>query len=545
MQSYRPLADPLLEVAQNRFGISYLFPYQRLVIGNVLEAVQANKDMAPDMATNDGASEEIPPTEELPKREVRHVGAQESTDIPRRQIVLLPTGAGKSLCFQLPALLLPGVTIVVFPLLSLIADQARRLDERRIANRVITGATPQAERHSLLRSAGAGDILLSNPETLLTPAVRRALRRLHCAHLVIDEAHCVTEWGDSFRPAYLGLGELCAEIDFAAITAFTATASPGVLRRLRQILFADQPVHLIAGNPDRENIRYSVRPTHSKMATLTQLLAGPPDGSASTVRKPAIIFCRSRTGSEQCAHLLRRRLGAGKVCFYHAGLAKDEKHHIEEWFLKAQDAILCATCAYGMGVDKQDIRTVIHRDLPSTVESYLQETGRAGRDRRHSEAILLVSDEDWQRRAQLSDEQALQRYDALLNYATLDRGCRRTYLLALLGGASEDCSGCDLCDKQAITVPPEEELLTKWLEQHPRRYSVTMAAHLLHGRPTAEAWQNRLWAHRGYGLFFGWAREDISELLTVLISRGQIIQHRRWPWKSYLSLRKADPISGP
>ena len=225
--------------------------------------------------------------------------------------MLLPTGAGKSLCFQLPALLLPGVTLVIFPLLSLIADQARRLNERGIANRVISGSVPVAERLRLLRGARAGDILLSNPETMLTAPMRAALEKLRCAHLVIDEAHCVTEWGDSFRPAYLGLGELCATIDFDAITAFTATASPPVLRRMRQVLFGDQPVHLIAGNPDRENIHYGVRPTLSKIATLTQLLDGPPDGSASTVSRPAIIFCRSRVGSEQTARQLGRRLGVG------------------------------------------------------------------------------------------------------------------------------------------------------------------------------------------------------------------------------------------
>jgi ATP-dependent DNA helicase RecQ len=220
--------DPIGAYAAERFGVSYLYPYQRLVIANALDSA----------------------------------GAAAGDDGPARQVVILPTGSGKSLCFQLPAALLPGPTVVVYPLLGLMADQARRLEGTGLAAVTLRGGLSGDERRDALEKirSGVARVVITNPETLRAPGVTEAIAEAKPSHFVIDEAHCVAEWGDSFRPAYLSLGEAIEAVAPRAVTAFTATASPPVLERVAELLFRNEPYRLVAGAPDRPNIRYSVRP---------------------------------------------------------------------------------------------------------------------------------------------------------------------------------------------------------------------------------------------------------------------------------------------
>ena len=230
------LPDPLLEAAAP-FGVTYLFPYQRLVITNVL----------------DDSEDSIP-----------------------RQIVVLPTGAGKTLCFQLPAALLPGITIVLYPLLSLMADQLRRAEAAGLGTAILKGGQPRGEREEIWRRIDSNEIriVLTNPETLAGEQVLRRLSRLEISHLVIDEAHCVSEWGETFRPSYLELGRVISTLAPRVTTAFTATASPPVLEAVRTHLFGDDGAHLIQAVPDRPNIAYSVLHTPAKAFALRSLLRG-------------------------------------------------------------------------------------------------------------------------------------------------------------------------------------------------------------------------------------------------------------------------------
>ncbi|MEW5817337.1 MAG: DEAD/DEAH box helicase, partial [Spirochaetota bacterium] len=336
--------DPLTVLAKKHFHIDYLFPYQRLVISNILEAAGV-PGFAPEPGTN-------PLT-----------GEPEVIDTKPHQIVILPTGAGKSLCFMLPASLLEGPTLVIFPLLSLIADQARRLIEAGMKPGILRGGQSRTEREAVWKDVKSGKsrMILTNPETVLHPPVLAKLKELNIKHLVIDETHIVSEWGETFRPVYLDIRRIAAEASVSVVTAFTATASPIILEKIKAILFPDTSPNIVFANPDRPNIRYSVIPTLSKDHTLTELFQ---PGSPRAATRPALIFCRSRSGAEMTAHMLRERTGEKGIYFYHAGLEKEEKAEIEKWFFPSQDGVLASTCAYGMGVDKPDIRTVIHRDIP-------------------------------------------------------------------------------------------------------------------------------------------------------------------------------------
>ena len=431
----RTAPDPLLDLARERFGIDYLFPYQRLVISNALEvAGAAMPGLSAETDTNDA-----PP---------------EADRARRRQIVILPTGAGKSLCFQLPAPLFAGITIIVYPLLSLMSDQERRMSAAGLSCAVLRGGQPADERRRLFANlnAGAVQLLIANPEVLAGERVLNQLSELAVSHLVVDEAHCVSEWGESFRPSYLELGHVIGRLDPQLVTAFTATASPTVLQAVRHHLFGNEPCHSVEADPDRPNVGYSVVRCNSKPAALLAL--------AGHMQRPAIIFCASRKRTEETARMLmheQRGDDVAPVRFYHAGLEREEKEEVERWFFDSNDGILVATCAYGMGVDKSNIRTVVHRDVPGSVEAYLQESGRGGRDRERAEAILLVGEDDEARLRRMEREtdgspraaRDSLRFAQMLEY-TAGSECRRTALMRMLGHESESCFGCDTCRERAL-----------------------------------------------------------------------------------------------
>jgi len=327
--------NPLSDIAKEYFNIDYLFPFQRLVISNILEAAGA------EGFTHN--PEKNPVT-----------GEYEIYDTRPNQIVILPTGAGKSLCFMLPAILLPGLTIVVFPLLSLIADQARRLIEAGISPGILRGGQNKAEREILWKDISNGKIkfLLTNPESILKPNILLKLKELTISHIVIDETHTVSEWGDTFRPVYLEINKLTCGFEELnskpVVTAFTATASENILKRVKEIVFPDKFPELIAANPDRPNISYKVIHTISKNRQVIELIAST---EKNACEYPILIFSRSRSGAELTAQMLRRQLKRENIFFFHAGLEREEKNKIQEWFYTSTDGILVATIAFGIGIE--------------------------------------------------------------------------------------------------------------------------------------------------------------------------------------------------
>jgi ATP-dependent DNA helicase RecQ len=511
--------DPVKEAARELFGLPYLFPYQRLVMANILEAAEA-------------AGVELNWPEKLNGAILFDDEAGDKEDSDRlstgRQIVILPTGAGKSLCFQLPAMLFEGPTLVIYPILSLMADQERRLRERGFAPVIIRGGQDKAERDEIWRRVESREsrFIIANPEALLTPRAMEKLGSLGIVHVVIDEAHCVSEWGESFRPSYLRIAEI---IQAAAsgggpalplVTAFTATASKPVLDNIQKYIFGSLGAHRIIGNPDRSNISYSARGCIVRDLAVRDLLI--------ENERPAIVFCSSRNGTEKLSRYLRNELSemghpwAREIRFYHAGLSREEKAAVEQWFFINPDAVLLATCAYGMGVDKADIRTVIHRDCAPSVEAYLQEAGRAGRDGRPSKAILLWGPDDAlaMRRAKRDADRA--RLEALFAYGRNTADCRREALLALLNYEGEDSKPesecCDVCEGKARAALREEESVVGFFHKNRRAYTLEEALPALTGAASLR-----------------WSEEDIRKTILHLINSGKLRKLRRFPWKNKIT----------
>lgn len=360
---------------------------------------------------------------------------------PVNQIAILPTGYGKSICFQLPALLSEGVTLVVYPLLSLMDDQSKKLYEWNIKAQVLRGGQTKARRAEVFNALRNGcRILITNPEMLKKPMVKK-LCALKITRIVIDEAHCIHEWGDSFRPYYLNLETAIKMFGAISVSCFTATADNETLKRIKQVAFSgidEDKIIITRGNIDRTNIYYHAAKCEDKEEAVMTIL--------SKAKLPAIVFCSSRSETEIMAEVAQKALG-GKFCdedfarHYHAGLSAKKRNKIERWFFAAKGKVLFATCAYGMGVDKPDVRTIIHTSPPRTAQSYIQETGRAGRDGERADAILLFDARDSHRAFYTHNKWQLLYLQGLL--------CRRNVLISSMDCKEVECSGCDVCVAKA------------------------------------------------------------------------------------------------
>jgi ATP-dependent DNA helicase RecQ len=480
------MSDPVQELARKRFGVAYLYPIQRFVISNVIEG--------------------------------------------RPQIVVLPTGAGKSLCFQLPSLLLPGPTLVLMPLLSLLSDQMRKMREAGIAVAALRGGLPPEEKRGIFQGMRSGEIrlVLATPEACLAEPNLGALRSCGIAHMVVDEAHCVSEW-ESFRPAYADVGALARVLGVEMISAFTATASPTVIGKIRAIVFGGGEARLVAASADRPGIRYAILPVLSRSQALRHL--------ARTAARPLLVFCRTRGDTELAARSVLRAHPDLPARFYHAGLSREERSDVERWFLDSRTGALFATCAYGMGVDKQDIRTVVHADIPASVEAYLQESGRAGRDGMTAHAVLLYSRAEEGFLSRLAEPVARERFLGMLGYARGRGACRRAALLSLIGQEPVACAGCDVCDGSAGAAPEGEREILWFAARHRRRFSVAQAAEILCGAAGARAARGFHDCIPGHARLSGWEKEEVEAAIRVLCDEGRLAVAARGPWKGRLTAR--------
>jgi ATP-dependent DNA helicase RecQ len=309
----------------------------------------------------------------------------------RDVMVVMPTGSGKSLCYQLPALLRDDVTVVVSPLVALMQDQVEALAARGLGGRVALVNAQQAAgaNAEALRRAAAGELrlLYVAPERFAAPGFLERMATARVGLFVVDEAHCVSQWGHDFRPDYFRLADAARALGAATIVASTATATPRVAADVARRLGLRDPLRVATGF-DRPNISFSVaRPApHEKRALVAEALRA--DGA-----RPAIVYAGTRAGAEELAADLSRALGV-EAAAYHAGLDREQRARVQRRFLADEIGVICATNAFGMGVDKANVRTVLHASVPASLEAYYQEAGRAGRDGRPARALLLAENRD-------------------------------------------------------------------------------------------------------------------------------------------------------
>ncbi|WP_271951834.1 DNA helicase RecQ [Ruegeria faecimaris] len=365
-------------------------------------------------------------------------------------LAIMPTGGGKSLCFQLPALMREGVTVVISPLIALMRDQVRGLQEAGVEAGALTSGNTPEETDAVWEALEAGrlKLLYMAPERLAAGSALGMLRRINVSLIAVDEAHCVSQWGHDFRPDYLRIGELRRALD-VPLAAFTATADAETQDEIVEKLFDGTAPRKFLRGFDRPNIHLAFA---AKDGPRKQIL----DFAAARKTQSGIVYCGTRNKTEVLAQALRAE--GHTACHYHGGMDPEDRRIVETRFAREDGLIVVATVAFGMGIDKPDIRWVAHADLPKSIEAYYQEIGRAGRDGAPAETLTLFGADDIRlRRSQIEEGLAPSerrmadhaRLNALLGLAEA-LACRRQTLLGYFGEQTEPCGKCDLCDS-----PPE------------------------------------------------------------------------------------------
>jgi ATP-dependent DNA helicase RecQ len=393
--------QPIRETLQQVFGLSEFRPYQQEIIEQVLQGGDA--------------------------------------------FVLMPTGGGKSLCYQLPALQREGLGIVVSPLISLMKDQVDALRANGVKAAMYNSTLDAGEARWVLEQLHNGelDLLYVAPERMMRPGFIQSLESMPLSLIAIDEAHCVSQWGHDFRPEYAALGELRAHFPGTPFIALTATADPQTREDIVQVLRLGNAQRFVTGF-DRPNIRYTVLEKHQPQSQLLRFLEG-------REKQSGIVYALSRKRVEEIAGYLEDR--GFSAAAYHAGLPAGTRKDVQERFIRDDISIVAATVAFGMGIDKPNVRFVVHYDLPRHLEGYYQETGRAGRDGLPSEALLLFGTQDvamarYQMEQGGNETQKrieAHKLNSMVGFAE-SLTCRRRVLLGYLGETlDEDCGNCDIC----------------------------------------------------------------------------------------------------
>lgn len=443
-------------------------------------------------------------------------------------LVIMPTGGGKSLCYQLPALQLDGVTLVISPLIALMKDQVDSLQVNGVAAGFINSSLTSDEIYQVQRQAQNGQlkILYIAPERLSVESFQQFLENINVQLIAIDEAHCISEWGHDFRPEYRNLKKLREDFPDIPVIALTATATLKVRKDVIEQL-ALQKAQVFLRSFNRENLTYSVQPKQGVFEQLVGLLEKHRDQSV-------IIYCSSRKITEGLAEDLRKAKFSAEA--YHAGLDSQKRSAIQEKFIRDEISIIVATIAFGMGIDKPDVRLVVHYDLPKSLEGYYQETGRAGRDGLPSECVLFYSYGDKMKQdyfiRQIATENermmAEQKLDQVIEFCQLSH-CRRGYLMKYFGEnwELENCGNCDTCitPRQELDATEISHKILSTVIRTGERFGMNHVIEVLLGKNTKKIKDFRHDMLSVFGIEKTFRKEEVRHFILALQSRNLLLKN--------------------
>ena len=439
----------------------------------------------------------------------------------RDTLVLMPTGGGKSLCYQIPALALPGLTLVVSPLIALMKDQVDALKANGVAAECLNSGMTDSERNRVRRMAYDGELklLYVAPERIVQTGFRRFLESIELSLIAVDEAHCISQWGHEFRPDYRNLKTLRRLAPRVPVIALTATATERVRDDIAdQLEMRDHAP--FTGGVNRPNLRYEVLQNRDKYDELLERLRNRPGQSA-------IVYRGSQRGCEELAAELAR--DGIDALPYHAGLDADLRRRTQERFVRDQVPVIVATVAFGMGIDKPDVRLVVHYDMPDSVERYYQESGRAGRDGLSADCVLFYGAQDRERgiyfieRMENETERrsARAKLEAILAYCQV-AACRRAALLRYFGEEADwdKCDACDVCEAETFDATEIAQKILSAVIRTGQRFGSAYVAQVLTGSRVKTVRERGHDSLSVFGIANDYSQAALREIMATLAGRG-------------------------